>query len=139
MAHASLLGVHVKLVIAVGGHLDGHILDHLQAVALESHALDRVVSHQTHLGHAKDAQDVGAYTIVTLIRLKAQMYVGINGIQTVFLQFIGLDLVHQTDTAALLVHIDHKAFAFFLNHLHRHVQLLAAFTAHRAEDIARCT
>ena len=58
------------------------------------------------------------------------MHVGVNGVIAVLLQFIGFDLVHQSDAATFLIHIDKHALAFFLNHLHRHVELLATFASH---------
>ena len=94
MAHAGLLGVHVKLVVAIRFHFDGHVLDHLEAIALQTNALDGIVGHQTHLGHAQNAQDISTDAIVALVRLEAQVHIGVNSVKTMLLQFVGFDLVH---------------------------------------------
>ena len=137
MAHAGFLGVHIELVVAVGGYLNGHIFNHLDTIALQTHALNGVISHQTHFCHAQNAKDISTHAVIAFIGLEAQMDIGIDGVHAVFLKLVGLDFVHQTDAASLLIHIHQQAFAFLFNHLHRHVQLLTALTAHRPEDIAR--
>ena len=64
------------------------------------------------------------------------MDVGLDGVESLLLKFVGGNLVHQTDAATLLLHIDDHALALLLNHLKRLVQLLAAVAAQRAEDVA---
>ena len=67
------------------------------------------------------------------------MYVGVDGVETFLLQLIGGNLVHQTDAATFLLHIDDDAATFLLDHLHGLVKLFAAVATLRTEDVARHT
>ena len=67
------------------------------------------------------------------------MHISVNSVHAAFLQLISLDFVHQADAATLLVHIDEYALAFFLDHLHCQVELLATLATHRTEYVASCT
>ena len=42
---------------------------------------------------------------IPLIHRKTQVEVGLYGIHSFFLQFVGPEFIHQTDASALLVHI----------------------------------
>ncbi len=78
-------------------------------------------------------------TIITLIGFKAKVNIRIDRIVSVFLQFVGPDLVHQSNAASLLVHIQNNPLTFFLDLLHSHVELFAAVATVRAENIASRT
>ena len=67
----------------------------------------------------------------------AQMEIGVDSVEPLFLKLIGAYLVHQADSASFLIEIDYGAGTFFLDHLHCAVELLAAVASHRAEDVAR--
>ena len=54
------------------------------------------------------------------------MDIGIDGVESLFLKFVGGNLVHQSDAASLLLHIDDDALAFFVNGLHGLMELFAA-------------
>ena len=56
VTHTVLLGLEIAEVILVGSNLDGHILDNLQTVGLETHSLDGVVGQQSHLVDSQMAQ-----------------------------------------------------------------------------------
>ena len=47
------------------------------------------------------------------------MFVGFNGVEAGFLQAVGLELVDQSDAAALLPQVDHNAFPLGLDHAQR--------------------
>ena len=64
------------------------------------------------------------------------MHVGINCIITFLLQLVGGNLVHESDTASFLLHVDKHSLPFFLYHLHRLVKLLATVTTTAAKDVA---
>ena len=64
------------------------------------------------------------------------MHVGLNGVESFLLQLIGGNLVHQSNAASFLLHVDQHAAPLLLNHLHGLVQLFAAVAAQRTEDVA---
>ena len=57
------------------------------------------------------------------------MHIGIDCVETFFLELIGCNLVHQADAATLLLHVDHNSLAFFLDSLHGFVELFATVAA----------
>ena len=74
-----------------------------------------------------------------MVGFKSQAFIGLDGIEPSVLQRVRLQLRHQADSAAFLLLIDQDACALLANHGERHLQLLAAVTAQRAENVARET
>ena len=70
------------------------------------------------------------------VRLEAQSLVGFHSVQSLVLQGVGLDLVVEPDTAALLAHVEEDAVARFGNLLQRQVDLLTAVAAHAPKDVS---
>ena len=64
------------------------------------------------------------------------MNVGIYGVVALFLQFVGGNLVHQSDAASFLAEVDDYTTTFFLNKLHGFVKLVSAVATHAAEDVS---
>ena len=86
--------------------------------------------------HAEVAEHLCAASVVTLIWLETEVYVGIYGIVSFFLQLVGCNLVHQSYASAFLLHVDDYTLAGFLDHLHRLVQLLSAVASLASENVA---
>ena len=80
---------------------------------------------------------MSTYSVVAFVGLEAQFEVGVHRVETLILQFVGVDFVAQPDAAPLLIEVDDGAPAFAVDHLHRLVELLAAVAAVRAENVAR--
>lgn len=128
--HAVALRLQVAIVVFRGRHLNGHVLHNLQSVCLQAYALLGVVGHQAHLVHSEVAQHLRSAAVVALIGLEAEVGIGVHGVESLFLlQLVGGYFVHQSDAAALLLHIDEYALALFLNHFHGFVELLSAVAA----------
>src|SRR5437763_4846301 len=60
MAHAHLLGAQIGDVLGIGGGLERHSFDDLEAEPFEAAVLGRVVGEQAHGGDAEIDQDLGA-------------------------------------------------------------------------------
>ena len=58
------------------------------------------------------------------------------GIEAAILQFVGAQLIHETDAAAFLQFIDQQAAPFARDFVERHFQLAAAIATQAVEDIA---
>lgn len=71
-----------------------------------------------------------------MVRLEAQLFIGLYRIAALVLQLVRLQLRHQANASAFLLFIKQHARARLGNHLQGHLQLLAAVTAQRAENIA---
>ena len=76
-----------------------------------------------------------AHAVITQVGSKAQANVSLNGIKALVLQCVSTDFVSQTNTTALLTHINNSAAAFLFNHLQSGCQLVAAVAAQAAEGI----
>ena len=137
MPHAFLLRLDIELVVLVRFDLDRHVLHDLQAEALQTDTLHRVVGHQTHLRDTQFTEDLRTHTIITLVRLESEVDIRIHRVIALLLKLIGTYFVHQTDATALLVHVDKDTLTLLFDSLHRHLQLLAALAAEGSEDIAR--
>ena len=60
----------------------------------------------------------------------------LKGFAITSIMLVGLQLVHQADTPALLAEIDDRPLAFGLNHAHGIAELVAAVAAHGTENVA---
>lgn len=137
--HLFLLGTQVSFVDFVGLDDDGDGVHDFDAVGGEAHSLGGIVCDQTDMRGIEIAQDLRSDAVVALVSFETEFEIGFHGVAAEFLQMIGAQLVHQTDTTALLAHVEDQAFALFVHHLHGAVQLLAAVAFGRAEDVARGT
>ena len=76
-----------------------------------------------------------AHAVITQVGSKAQANVSLNGIKALILQCVSTNFVSQTNTTALLTHVNNSAAAFLFNHLQSGCQLIAAVAAQAAEGI----
>ena len=74
----------------------------VQPVALEADDLRRVVRQQAHGGQPEIDEDLRADTVVTQIRREAECLVRLDRVGALLLQLVGLELVGETDAAALV-------------------------------------
>ena len=68
--------------------------------------LVRVVGHQPHPVETELVQDLGGGQINPLIGIEAELFVGVHGVETPVLQFIGPELVDKANTPAFLGEVD---------------------------------
>ena len=126
-------------VVFVRLHDDGHAVGDGDAVAGEADAFCGVVGNQADAGESEICQNLCAHAVITQVGSKAQANVSLNGIQALILQCVSTDFVGQTNTTALLTHVNNSAAAFLFNHLQCGCQLVAAVTAQAAEGITSQT
>ena len=78
MTHTLLFGLQIAQVVGIGFHLDGYVLYDFQSVGFQSHTLYGIVGEQAHLGDAELAQYLCATAVVALVRLEAEVHVGLD-------------------------------------------------------------
>ena len=122
-------------VVFVRLHDDGHAVGDGDAVAGEADAFCGVVGNQADAGKSEVCQNLCAHAIITQVGSKAQTNVRLNGIKALILQCISTDFISQTNTTALLTHVNNCTAAFLFNHLQSSCQLVAAVAAQAAEGI----
>src|SRR5207244_13406878 len=107
-----------------------------QAVPLQSADRLRVVRQDPDRAEAEVGEDLVADPPVSRIRRKAEFQVRLDGVETVLLQLVGLQLVEQADSSPLLGHVEQDATILAGELNQSLLELLAAVTAQRVEDVA---
>ena len=85
---------------------------------------------------AKVLEQLDADAVIAAVGLVAQRQVGLDRVEALVLQVVGLDLLDQADAAAFLRQIDQHAGPFLADHLHGQVELVAAIAAQRGQQVA---
>ena len=96
-----------------------------------------IVGEKAHLTDPERAKNLGWHAKLALICLEAEPLVGFHGIEPAVLQRVGLEFGHEADPATFLLFVDENAGALLGNHGKRHLELLAAVAAQRAENVTR--
>src|SRR6185503_1972213 len=135
MAHLVALGVEVRAVRRVRLDLDRDALDDLESVQRDAGLL-RVVREDARAAHAEVHEDLDADPVLAVIRLEAEALVRLDRVETLILQRVGAQLVHEADAATLLPQVEEHAAALIRDARERGVHLRAAVAALRTEEIA---
>ncbi len=136
VAHLVLLGAQVADIVVLRRDLDGLAPGDAQAVALQRDDLLGVVGHDADRRQAEIGEDLRAGAVVAQVRREAELHVGLDGVEALLLERVGLELVDEADAAALLAHVQDDAGALRLDAPQRLRKLLAAVAAQRAEGVA---
>src|SRR5208283_3194015 len=91
---------------------------------------------QPDLADTEEAYDRGRQSVVAQVRRKAELHIRFHRVETVILQLVGTELVHQADAAAFLVFVDQQAAPTLDNLVERQFQLRAAIAAQAVQHIA---
>src|SRR3546814_12602140 len=98
----------VNFVMPVLLDLNSNIFYYFPAVSCQTDPFSWIIGHQTHFTDSQITQYLSADPVVPLIHLKSQFQVGIYRIKSVLLKMICLQLVNQSNTSSLLVHIQDR-------------------------------
>src|SRR5262245_59120631 len=124
MSHPVPFGAQVPHVLVVYAHRHRLAAADLEAVAFEPGPLGWVVREQSHAAYAKVVEDLGTRAVVARVGRQPQVQVRVDGVASLVLQLVRLQLVHQPDAASLVpAHIEHDAATLRRDALHRGVQL----------------
>ena len=93
MSHLNLLGSEVERVILLRCNLNRHALGDLYAKAVQTVNLLRIIGQQAQLLRAEVLQNLSADPVFTQVGRKAELYVCLDCIEALFLQFIRLQLL----------------------------------------------
>src|SRR5437868_3685046 len=116
---------------------DRHALIDGQAVTFETDKFPRIIGNRPDRLEAEIEKNLGADSVVAQVRLEAEPLIRFDGIDSLVLKLVGLELVEQADAAALLIEIDDDALSFFGNHFHRGVELPTTVAAQGMKHVAR--
>src|SRR6266540_4099606 len=130
------LRCEVALVLLVWRDLDRNVLDDAEAEALDPRRLAGVVREDPDRRQAEVVQDLVSDPPLACIGGKAELEIRLDGVEAAFLELVGLQLVEQADAAAFLRHVEKDAALLVSDPAEGKVELLAAVTAQRVEDVA---
>ena len=136
MPHLGFLGLLVILGVDRGSNFARHALNHLDAAAFQRSDFIRIIRKQPNTGDTQRLQDFSRHGKLTVIRLETKPLVGFDRIQPGVLQFVGLQLGHQSDAPPLLLFIDKDARTLLGDHGKRHLELPATIAAQRTKNIS---
>ena len=86
VSHTFFFGSHIFFVVGGDRNFDGHIFHDFESVGLQTYTFDRIVRQQAHFMYAQFMQDLSSDAVFTFIGQETEMYVGIYGIVSFFLQ-----------------------------------------------------
>ena len=118
VAHALLLGAEIALIVAVWLDFDRHVLHDFKAVSIKANSLSRVVGDETEFGDVEVTENLCSHAIVTKVRVKTEMDVGINGVHALFLKNVSCYLGCKTYATTFLLQVNNSTFTFLLDEFH---------------------
>src|SRR5580704_3390068 len=139
MTKLRFLGREIFFVVGIGWRANWHLLDHFQSVTFQANDFLWVVGQKPELAHAEVEKDLRTKSVVAQIGWEPEFRVGLNGVEALFLQFVGVNFRSETDAAAFLSHVNKHAVAFLGNLPQRRVQLISAVASARTEHVASKT
>jgi len=136
VAHFFVLGLEVAGEGILRDDFGGDTLDDADAGGFEGGDLLGVVGDEADLGDAESIEDLCGEFIGTAVGGKAELYVGLDSVATVVLEFVGAKLGHEANAAAFLLFVEENSCAFCGDALECELKLKAAIAAEGAEDIS---
>src|ERR1019366_1402137 len=106
MAHLGLLRGQVIARAVRWRNLERDALDDLEAIAVDGDVLRRVVREEADLPDAEVPQDLATDAVVAHVRCEPELLVRGYRVETLLLQLVRAQLVHETDPAAFLKEIE---------------------------------
>src|SRR6476660_8749616 len=116
----------IFFVVRIGFSPDRHLLDHFQSVPLQPHNFLRIIREEPELSHAQIEKNLSAKPVIAQVGCESEFRVGLYGVESFLLQLVSVDFCRQSDTAALLSHVNQNALSFLLYLPQCRVQLISA-------------
>ena len=129
-------GLKVFFVVGVGLGVDGNLFNDFKAVAVKPDDFFGVVGEESNFLEAEVGEDLGADAVFAEVGGVAEFEVGVDGVITLFLEFVGADFGGEADAAAFLAHVKEDAFAGGGDSFHGLAQLAAAVATQGTEGVA---
>ena len=135
--HLQPLSLEISCIVRIGFGFDRQLFDNVQAEPLKPDDLFRIIRQKPDVAHPEVDQYLCARAVFAQIHREAELFVCFDGVETLFLKFVCMDLGCQSDSASLLTHVDQDAGTCFVDVLESGLELIATIASLRAEDVAR--
>jgi hypothetical protein len=109
VAELGLLCRKVSFVVRIGCRANGKLFNDFKIVTFEPNDLAWIVCEQADLADTQINEDLRSKAVVAEIYGESQLFVGLNGIKPLFLEFVGMDLGREPNASAFLAHINKNA------------------------------
>ena len=106
MSHFCPLGFEVFLVVRIRGKSHRDLLHDFQSVTFQANDFLGVVGQKADFSHPQIVKHLGSHTVVPEIGGIAQLFVGFDGVESLFLKFVGLDFGGESDATAFLPEVE---------------------------------
>src|SRR5579884_594296 len=115
----------------------GNTLDHSHAGSFERGDLLRIVGDESDFTHTHCSEDSRRQFELAMVSLKAESLVGFDGVESLVLKFVGLELGDKSDASTFLLFVKQNSCPGIGDHSQSEFELLSAVTAQRMEDVSR--
>src|SRR5437667_7268673 len=129
VSHLHSLGLEIFDVVRIGFAPNGHLFYHLKAITLKADNFLGVIRQKTELADTEIEEDLRAKAVIAQVAWVTKPGVRLYRIEPFLLQFVSVNFCRESDTAALLPHVNQDAVAFFLDLAERRVQLISTITS----------
>src|ERR1041384_178455 len=123
-------------------NLDRNAIGDLEPESLDRSPLNRMIGDETHSSNSEIVKYLCTYSIIPGVHLVNPNHRGIGFDRILVLlvhQAVGLELIDQSDPAALLFQVEQHAAPFCCDYFKRAMKLPAGIIAQRAEHITKHT
>jgi hypothetical protein len=121
---ARRLGGEMPSVVGIDRPLQRHASRHIDAGIGEAVELRWIIREQPHPRAAEQLQHAHRDAVIALVVVETQDGIGVDGMETGFLQLIGADLVGEAQAAAFLLQIKNDPAAMLLELRQRQAKLM---------------
>jgi len=102
MPELLFLGSEIFFGVRTGSDFAGNAFNDVNSGAFKGLDLFRIVRQQTHTRDPQRFENLGWEREIAVVVLETEMFVGLNRVESGILQFVGLQLGHQSDATAFL-------------------------------------
>ena len=135
MPHSCPFRFEVFLVVRIRGKSYRDLLHDFQSVTFQANDFLGIVGQKADFSYSQIGEHLGSHTVVPEVGGIAQFFVGFDGVESLFLKFVGLDFGGKSDATALLPEVE-KDPSFSGNMFKGGVELASAVASPGPENIA---
>ena len=106
MSHSCPLGFEVFLVVGIRGKSYRDLLNDFQSVSFQANDFLGIVGQKADFSHSQIVKHLGSHAVVAEIGGIAQLFVGLDGVESLFLKFVSMDFGGESNATAFLPEVE---------------------------------
>src|SRR5512135_854186 len=104
MAHLISLGFQVEPVMWIWLDNQRNIFGDSDSIAFQPCSFYRVIGDKPYFSQVQKMQDISTHTIIAFVVIEPEFNICFDGITALFLEFVCLDFIEQSNSPPFLVH-----------------------------------